>query len=258
MHLTMADKHSPHKAINSLGQKTKLSNTSKSASNGSALHQGLIPLLPDQFAYVLDHPQNKVVEARGFKDVLGYADNAIDIRLLRSIIHPDDLPVVTGIVERACQVLFAIEPVLRPFETVLSIDFRVQKANGHYMKVVRQVTVFELDAKHDRVHRTLSVCKDISSIRSNDPITWQCTGRGAELLDMTELLHVHRELIYRPTTREMDIIRKMAEGKSSTEIAAELFIRTHTVNNHRRNLLRRTGAKNSAELVRRITELAWL
>lgn len=49
--------------------------------------------------------------------------------------------------------------------------------------------------------------------------------------------------------REIEILKWVAEGLSSKEIAEKLFISTHTVNTHRKNMLARTNSKNSADLI---------
>jgi len=52
------------------------------------------------------------------------------------------------------------------------------------------------------------------------------------------------------TLREKEILTYIAEGFSSKQIAARLFISINTVANHRRNMLHKKGAKTSAELIR--------
>lgn len=52
------------------------------------------------------------------------------------------------------------------------------------------------------------------------------------------------------TPREQDILRLIAEECSSQEIADKLFISTNTVETHRKNLLVKTGCKNSVGLVK--------
>jgi two-component system response regulator DctR len=47
------------------------------------------------------------------------------------------------------------------------------------------------------------------------------------------------------------------DGKGSKEIATEMGITFFTVNTHRRNLLERTGSKNTAELVNRGMAHGW-
>jgi len=52
------------------------------------------------------------------------------------------------------------------------------------------------------------------------------------------------------TPREHDILSCICNGSSTQEIADQLFISTNTVETHRKNLLVKTGCKNSAGLVR--------
>ena len=49
--------------------------------------------------------------------------------------------------------------------------------------------------------------------------------------------------------REIQIVRLLAEGLASKQIGAELDISKHTVDTHRRNLIMKTGCKNTIELV---------
>ena len=52
------------------------------------------------------------------------------------------------------------------------------------------------------------------------------------------------------TKREKEIIRLVIEGMSNAEIADQLGISVRTVENHRFNMLRKIGARNTPELVR--------
>lgn len=52
------------------------------------------------------------------------------------------------------------------------------------------------------------------------------------------------------TKREKQILSLISRGKTSIEIGQELHIETSTVETHRRNLLEKTGSRNSLELVR--------
>ncbi len=51
------------------------------------------------------------------------------------------------------------------------------------------------------------------------------------------------------TTREKEILRLLAKGCTSQEIAETLFISYFTVGQHRKNILEKLGLKNTAELV---------
>jgi DNA-binding NarL/FixJ family response regulator len=49
--------------------------------------------------------------------------------------------------------------------------------------------------------------------------------------------------------REMEIIRLIAEGLSNKEVADKLFLSTHTVTTHRKNIMNKLGVNNTAGLV---------
>jgi DNA-binding NarL/FixJ family response regulator len=51
------------------------------------------------------------------------------------------------------------------------------------------------------------------------------------------------------TERENEIITLIAEGYTNNEIAEKLFLSPHTVNTHRKNILAKLGANNTAAIV---------
>ena len=52
------------------------------------------------------------------------------------------------------------------------------------------------------------------------------------------------------TKREQEILFYIADGLSSKQIAARLFVSKNTIDNHRGNMLKKLAARNSAELIR--------
>ncbi|MDA3882422.1 MAG: response regulator transcription factor [Bacteroidales bacterium] len=57
------------------------------------------------------------------------------------------------------------------------------------------------------------------------------------------------------TQREKEVLDLIVEGKKTNEIAGLLFISKHTVESHRKNLLRKFDVHNALELVRKAFEL---
>lgn len=51
------------------------------------------------------------------------------------------------------------------------------------------------------------------------------------------------------SNRQIQIIQLIFEGKTSAEIGRCLFLSKHTIDTHRRNILRATGCKNTTELL---------
>jgi len=56
--------------------------------------------------------------------------------------------------------------------------------------------------------------------------------------------------VERLTTREREVLKLIAEGKSSKEIADLLFISTHTIRHHRANIKRKLNIKKLADLIK--------
>lgn len=52
------------------------------------------------------------------------------------------------------------------------------------------------------------------------------------------------------TKRQIEILELVGQGKTSREIAEELFIGIHTVDTHRKNMIRILGLKGKGELMR--------
>ena len=66
--------------------------------------------------------------------------------------------------------------------------------------------------------------------------------------------HSYKEL----SEREIEIVKLVAAGYSSVEIAQTLIISLHTVNSHRKNILKKLGLKSPTELIIYAAEQGWL
>jgi DNA-binding NarL/FixJ family response regulator len=67
-----------------------------------------------------------------------------------------------------------------------------------------------------------------------------------------ESMQDHNQLLL--TRREIEVLKLIAEGLTNQEIADKLFVSTSTVDSHRKNLLSKLQAKNTAALVRTALE----
>lgn len=60
------------------------------------------------------------------------------------------------------------------------------------------------------------------------------------------------------TTREIEVLGLIAQGMSSVRIAQRLEISFETVKVHRRNMLRKSEAQNTFELIRMAIKKRWI
>lgn len=219
---------------------------------------GMMPRFPDHFIYVFNYGLGRIVYHRGFDEVLGYQDEEVDLELLYNTYHPEDAPIIARINEAAIRAMADLRNPHDLFSLTLTVDYRMLKKNGKYIKVLRQTAVFEIDQSSGKVISTFSLCKDISSIKTSTSIGWQIRGPEMATVDLNGLQDYLSRLQYHPSPREKEILERLCEGKASKEVAAAMGISVFTVNTHRRNLLKRTGLKNTAELVKRAHDEDWI
>lgn len=84
-------------------------------------------------------------------------------------------------------------------------------------------------------------------------IRWSAKTRRNNSISGTIFLkthHIGERKIKDITTRELDILRNLASGKTSKEVGNKLFISPNTVDTHRRNLLRKLECRSVVELAR--------
>ena len=51
------------------------------------------------------------------------------------------------------------------------------------------------------------------------------------------------------SARELEVIKLIAEGSTNGQVAEKLFLSTHTVNTHRKNIMNKLGVNNTAAIV---------
>ena len=87
-----------------------------------------------------------------------------------------------------------------------------------------------------------------------------CSELGLTMLE--KLLAVTPEpapqLLSGLTAREQEILRLVADGLTTAQIAEKLFTSPRTVESHRQNIMEKTGAKNNAALVKAAVSQGWL
>jgi DNA-binding NarL/FixJ family response regulator len=60
------------------------------------------------------------------------------------------------------------------------------------------------------------------------------------------------------TQSEMDIVKLIAEGLTTKQMAAKKFLSFHTIMTHRKNIFRKTGVKSISELVMFAVKAGWI
>lgn len=76
--------------------------------------------------------------------------------------------------------------------------------------------------------------------------------------EVRKALKVAADSTVHPSTRELEVLQHIAQGKTSREIAAAMFVTDNTVEAHRKSLFAKLGAVNVADLIVKAIENGYL
>lgn len=180
-------------------------------------------------------------------DLLGYGkEDGVDVHdvdAYHRLIHPDDLPLVYDAEIRNYRFLKPIRgPEKKNYKLVY--DYRVRAKSGSYLRFLHQLALFELDRNFNSW--ILLIVSDLLSAFPDDarPRRFLIDTRTGRALLFGAESGVSGRIL---TAREREILSLVAQGCDSAEIADRLCVSRWTVENHRRNALRKTGARNAAQ-----------
>lgn len=215
-----------------------------------------IIVLPNQFFYVNDFKTSRNICIHpNIEAITGYSpDEFYDFGRIYELIHPDDSEFVYEFSKRTIFICtyYKTELLKNPFTSLFTIDFRLKHKNGNYIRLNRNTTCLKTDKEGNMIF-ALVLYTDVSHIKRNNSFNINWIGDTKYKLHLDDLIRKYN-INYNITKREKDILNLLIEGYSATEIAKKLFLSAHTIISHRKNLLHKTGSKNTAELIKRAIE----
>ena len=188
------------------------------------------------------------------QSLLGLDPRHTTIQDIIDRIHPDDLSFVAAAEEAAIRLLKQRIGMEQIKHYKISYCFRLQAADQSYRLFNHQCVVLATD-DNNAVSRTLGIHTDIAHLVTENNYKLSLLHLlGGENYFNVNVLHDGEEVMTRPslfTAREMEVIRRLGYGFTSAEVAADLNIAENTVKNHRKNILKKAGCKNTGQLVSR-------
>lgn len=179
--------------------------------------------------------------------MLGYSPEEMDVPFFLGKIHPEDQPWFVSFETKVQQFFVTLTTGQVPNYKV-RYDYRVQKKDGSYIRILQQVVTIQFD-DHGLL-RTFGVHTDITHLKPEGMPLLSFIGMNGE----PSYINVEVEKAMLPeanplTQRERQVLSLLIEGRSSKQISNLLFISQHTVLTHRKNMLAKTGCHNTASLV---------
>ena len=167
-------------------------------------------------------------------------------RAIYQLMHPKDVPAVIDTLHRGNEFLLGLPPEVKKDYKII-YDFRLRSVKEGYVRFLQQLVPLELDGKGNiwlLLMINYTVPQRGEDARIQRKVVNMKTGQLYVFEDDEESARSNL------SKREIEILGLLAKGMASKKIADELFLSVNTVNNHRRNILEKTSAENTAEALR--------
>lgn len=189
--------------------------------------------------------------------VLGHDRSYFDVENLPALIHPEDFPYFIEFEAKVTEFFAQLSPE-KVMSYKVSYDFRMRKADGQYARILHQATTIQSDAK-GAVLRVLGVHTDITRFKKENGSTLSFIGLDGypsfEDVSTGRVVSARKDFIL--SKREKQILQYLLLGETSSQIACSLNISKATVDRHRKNMLKKTNSKSTAELSVRSIQENW-
>lgn len=186
-------------------------------------------------------------------------DHAIVMEGLKEVLSADEEITVTGTVANG-------EEAIR-FVKANKVDIVILDINMPVMDGISCARILKKDFPHIKIiiltmYAQKSFVEEIVKIGIDGCLLKNNTGKelidailrvmsGKQYYDRLGTFSSEEEEVvqYKLSEREIDVIRLMAEGLTSSEIAEKLFLSDHTIKTHRKNILKKLNVSNSSQAV---------
>jgi DNA-binding CsgD family transcriptional regulator len=171
------------------------------------------------------------------------------MRYFWSRIHPDDLPVWLSALNELMEFTLSEIPIDERQFMSYSWNYRFLDGNDTYVNVIQNTTPLQYDLNHKPIiglaHYTIldgaikmEVCASAKYLNVNNEYETKYFNNFSRKLLSDGI-----------TNRERDVIRLLLLDYSSKKIAEKLNISVHTVDTHRRNILKKMKVSTTGELI---------
>jgi len=198
-----------------------------------------------QFIYIFDFPTGEVnYVSPGIQKIFGYDPDEVNLRFLYEKIHPNDQ---RGVCEATIDAIQGTidNGMTSPGRLKFSVNYRFQMKDGSYLQVLRHQTVQQNDEKGN-ILRLIGIIVELGHLPEVNGVTGKMVDNESGKVIYSRS-YSGQDSIF--STREKEIILLLANGRKTDEIAEDLFISPNTVSTHRKNMLKKYGVKNTAELI---------
>lgn len=186
------------------------------------------------------------------ENISGYSNEEFlqqGLELFLQCLHPEEIDIIVNQIYPDVMRMILQADVADKQQVLTQYNYRFRRKSGEYINLLEQLYVLEVDSEG---MATLM----LGNIIVLDNLEVLPLRLSSKTFINNETYKTIFSQVYTPvtnilsevTSRELDILRNLAAGKRSKEIAEMLFISPHTVDTHRRNLLKKLNCASVVEL----------
>ncbi|HEY9115401.1 MAG TPA: LuxR C-terminal-related transcriptional regulator [Bacteroidales bacterium] len=205
-----------------------------------------------QFFYVGDFTRLSIIySSKRCLQMYGLRPDEMDPRNIFKRTHPDDLK--RHGVGRSKGFERANEIYSNPKDdyAVISSNYRFMNLQGEYRNLLLQGYFFKSKKSALNVYGIL-VHTDISWFEKMKFGFNIYMGKNLSYFRFPDEELIMTGCVF--TEREFEILKLIKEGQSSEQIGQKLFLSPHTIDTHRRNILKKTNSSSTSELIIELME----
>jgi DNA-binding CsgD family transcriptional regulator len=218
------------------------------------------------YFYIIDFFDMSISNiSSGFKNAHGIEPESIKtINDILSLVHPDDMAFVSEAEKKAFGFIYesiGADKITRYKE---SYNLRFKTAEGDYQLFNHQSVILTADENGNFI-KSLNIHTNINHITKRNNFKFSLIGLEGEPSFLNMNVFEDQDSKEADSTsehsfskKELEIIKWIAKGKETKEIAEKLFVAIDTIKTHRKNILKKSGCSNSAELIARSMSEGWI
>lgn len=188
--------------------------------------------------------------------ILGCNPEEFQLAMVLENIHPDDLPYYYHYEQSAVRFFTGLSEDLL-FKYKFAYDYRLKTKDGSYKRVQQQIVPICYFPEGGA--RTLGVFTDLSHL--NIQGIPKLSFIGMQGASSYYNIHLKDEFLLSHnlfSKKEREILQYVVQGIKSEVIAQKLDRSIHTVRNHRKSILEKSGCTNVQELLVRSVREGWV
>lgn len=192
--------------------------------------------------------------------ILGLANEYdFGVEYIYEEIHPEDKERFIAHEMKVTEFFNALPPE-KIMKYKVSYDYRLRRTNGEYIWILMQTVTVQTD-ESGAVIRVLGMHTNISHIKTdNKPSGLSFIGLEGEPsfynVPVQQTLLLPAKEIF--TRREKEILRLIIQGITSVQMSDQMCVSIHTINSHRKNILKKSGCDTVTELISKTITNGWV